>query len=219
MQKGLRPWRQEDVSSPLQARKFRTTFLFLSSYDNVKVAHYRANFGTKYVLELQIFLRKVLRNLTLESLQRGLANGGLRCLSTIVHDCLPLSSFCNESSPALLWPKRATKVLTIVDNCVHKYGGDPTWWVPFIQNFMFLQFYRKTQICGGFSCFQVFLLSSFCLFLPYFSSLPLLFDILKPKKVPTRWGFLAQISESGLKPQFESPHLDFRNLLMLVPPL
>ena len=48
---------------------------------------------------------------------------------------------------------------------------------------------KPPQICGGFSCFQVF--SSF-FFLPFFclifSSLPLLFDILKPKKVPTGWG-------------------------------
>ena len=35
---------------------------------------------------------------------------------------------------------------------------------------------------------KFFLLSSFCLFCLSFSSLPLLFDILKPKKVPTRWG-------------------------------
>ena len=35
----------------------------------------------------------------LESLDGGLANGGLRYLSTIVHDCLQLSPFCDESSP------------------------------------------------------------------------------------------------------------------------
>ena len=34
-----------------------------------------------------------------ESPNGGLANGGLRHLSTIVHDCLRLSSFCDESSP------------------------------------------------------------------------------------------------------------------------
>ena len=31
-----------------------------------------------------------------ESLNGGLANGGLRCLSTIVHDCLHLSSFSTK---------------------------------------------------------------------------------------------------------------------------
>ena len=34
-----------------------------------------------------------------ESLNGGLANGGLRYLSTIVHDCLRLSSLWDESSP------------------------------------------------------------------------------------------------------------------------
>ena len=34
-----------------------------------------------------------------ESLNGGLANGGLRYLCAIVHDCLRLSSFCDESSP------------------------------------------------------------------------------------------------------------------------
>ena len=41
---------------------------------------------------------------------------------------------------------------------------------------------------GVFHVSQFFLLSYFCLFCLSFSSLPLLFDILKPKKVPTRWG-------------------------------
>ena len=59
---------------------------------------------------------------------------------------------------------------------------------------IFPQFYskkwpeKKTQICGGFmfpSFFFSLLSAFFCL---SFSSLPLLFDILKPKKVPTRWG-------------------------------
>ena len=35
---------------------------------------------------------------TLESLNGGFANGGLRYSSTIVHDCLKLSSFCDENS-------------------------------------------------------------------------------------------------------------------------
>ena len=79
---------------------------------------------------------------------------------------------------------------------IHKNGGDPNWWVHFIQKIHFFPSFivkngqeKPPQICGGFSCFPVF--SSF-LFLPFcclsFSSLPLLFDILKPKKVPTRWG-------------------------------
>ena len=59
------------------------------------------------------------------------------------------------------------------------YRGDPTWWVPFIQKFHFPQIYskngQKTQICG------FFLSAFFCL---SFSSLPLLFDILKPKRYP-----------------------------------
>ena len=51
-----------------------------------------------------------------ESLNGGLANGGLRCLSTIVHDCLRLSSFRDESSPQKWAPKRPQKC-TIVDDC------------------------------------------------------------------------------------------------------
>ena len=47
-----------------------------------------------------------------ESLNGGLANGGLRYLSTIVHDCLRLSPFCDESRG----PKRPQKC-TIVDDC------------------------------------------------------------------------------------------------------
>ena len=89
-------------------------------------------------------------------------------------------------------------------------GGDPTWWVPFIQKFHFPQFYRfgqkkmarkkkthtHTNLWGFFMCpsFFFFLLSAF--FSLSFSSLPLLFDILKPKKVPTRWG-LWHINNSG----------------------
>ena len=34
-----------------------------------------------------------------ESLNGGLANGGLRYLCTIVHECLRLSSFCDENFP------------------------------------------------------------------------------------------------------------------------
>ena len=70
-----------------------------------------------------------------ENLNGGLANGGLSHLSTIVHDCQRLSSFCDESFPYERGPKRPQKC-TIVDDC-------------------------------------------------------------------------AQIAESGLKPPFESPHLDF----------
>ena len=48
---------------------------------------------------------------------------------------------------------------------------------------------KNPQIRGCFSCFLFFLFfllsAFFCL---SFSSLPLLFDILKPKKAPTRWG-------------------------------
>ena len=72
-----------------------------------------------------------------ESLNGGLTNGGLRYLSTIVHDCLQLSSFCDESSALERGPKRPQNC-TIVDDC-------------------------------------------------------------------------AQIADSGLKPPFESPHLDFPN--------
>ena len=43
----------------------------------------------------------------------GLANGGLRYLSTIVHDCLRLSSFCDESPPQ----KRASKSHKRAQNC------------------------------------------------------------------------------------------------------
>ena len=82
--------------------------------------------------------------------------------------------------------------------CMYVYiymGETPPGGYLLSKNFIF-QFYSKKmarkkkknpQICGGFSCFQVFFFFSafFCL---SFSSLPLLFDILKPKKVPTRWG-------------------------------
>ena len=47
---------------------------------------------------------------------------------------------------------------------------------------------KHTQIYGEFHVSKFFLLSSFCLFCLSFASLPLLFDISKPKKVPTRWG-------------------------------
>ena len=70
-----------------------------------------------------------------EGLNGGLANGGLRYLSTIVYDCLQVSSICDENSPLRKRPKRP-QMRTIVDDC-------------------------------------------------------------------------AQIAESGLKPPFESPHLDF----------
>ena len=74
----------------------------------------------------------------LESLNGGFANGGLRYSSTIVHDCLQLSSFCHENS---LY-KRPRKC-TIAHDC-------------------------------------------------------------------------AQIAESGLKPPFESPHLDFSEMGLLM---
>ena len=44
-----------------------------------------------------------------ESLNGGLANGGFRCLSRIVHDCLRLLPFCDESS-LRKGPKKGTKV-------------------------------------------------------------------------------------------------------------
>ena len=44
---------------------------------------------------------------------------------------------------------------------------------------------RKTpQLCGGFHVSKFSLLSFFCLFCLSFSSLPLLFDILQPKRYP-----------------------------------
>ena len=49
-------------------------------------------------------------------LNGGLANGGLRYLSTIVHDCLRLSSFCDESPPQKGASKKPQKC-TIVDDC------------------------------------------------------------------------------------------------------
>ena len=83
---------------------------------------------------------------------------------------------------------------------IYIYGGDPNWWAHFGQKSQFSPSFivkigqeKPPQICGGFSCFQVFLLSSFCLFCLSFSSLPLLFDILNSKIVPTRWGSLAYI--------------------------
>ena len=55
------------------------------------------------------------------------------------------------------------------------FGGDPTWWVPFIQKSHFPQFYckkwPKNTNLWGFSCFQVF--SSF-FFLPFFALVSLL---------------------------------------------
>ena len=46
---------------------------------------------------------------------------------------------------------------------------------------------KPTNLWGDFHVSKFF--SSFCFFFCLsFSSLPLLFDILKPMKVPTRWG-------------------------------
>ena len=53
-----------------------------------------------------------------ESLNGGLANGGLRYLSAIVHDCLRLSSFCYENS---LY-KRPRKC-TIAHDCAQIAGS------------------------------------------------------------------------------------------------
>ena len=53
-----------------------------------------------------------------ERLNGGLANGGLRYLSTIVHDCLQLSSFCDESSPNKKGDPKGPQKCTIVDDCV-----------------------------------------------------------------------------------------------------
>ena len=49
---------------------------------------------------------------SLESLNGGLANGGLRYLSTIDHDCLQLSSFCDEKSL-----NKRPRMCTIADDC------------------------------------------------------------------------------------------------------
>ena len=53
-----------------------------------------------------------------EGLNGGLANGGLRYLSTIVHDCLQLSSFCDENS----FYKRPRKC-TIAHDCAQIAGS------------------------------------------------------------------------------------------------
>ena len=97
---------------------------------------------------------------------------------------------------------------------IYLFGGDPIWWVPFIQKFHLPSFIvingqKKTHICGGFSCFQVFFFFFFLFFCLSFSSFPLLFDILKPKKVPTRWDlwhlFLCLPCMCGLGFQNDSP--------------
>ena len=52
----------------------------------------------------------------------GLANGGLRYLSTIVHDCLQLPSFCDESS-LQKWAPKATNVHNcrrLCANCIDR---------------------------------------------------------------------------------------------------
>ena len=56
---------------------------------------------------------------------------------------------------------------------IYIYGGDPNWWAHFGQKSQFFPSFivkigqeKPPQICGGFSCFQVF--SSF-FFLPYFA--------------------------------------------------
>ena len=56
-----------------------------------------------------------------ESLNGGLANGGLRYLSTIVHDCLQLPSFRDEGS-LKKGRKRATK---IIDDCAQIAENGP----------------------------------------------------------------------------------------------
>ena len=62
---------------------------------------FSVNFAKKISLKF-VTASPTFRRVTLtfwESLNGGLANGGLRYLSTIVHDCLRLSSFCDESAP------------------------------------------------------------------------------------------------------------------------
>ena len=66
----------------------------------------KGHFGAICVFFLYIFC--VFR----ESLNGGLANGGLRHLSTIAHNCLQLSSFCDESSL-----KKGAQKATKVHNC------------------------------------------------------------------------------------------------------
>ena len=57
-----------------------------------------------------------------ESLNGGLANGGLRHLSTIVHDCLRLSSFCDENSP-----QKGAQKATKVHNCRRLCANCGVW--------------------------------------------------------------------------------------------
>ena len=56
------------------------------------------------------------------SLNGGLANGGLRHLSTIVHDCLRLSSFCDENSP-----RKGAQKATKVHNCRRLCANCGVW--------------------------------------------------------------------------------------------
>ena len=101
--------------------------------------------------------------------------------------------------------------------CIYIYGGEtPPGGYLLSKNFtFFLSFVVKmarkarTHTYVGvfmFPSFFFFLLSAF--FCLSFSSLPLPFDILKPKKVPTRWGLLQPLAgplETQPKNQFEAP--------------
>ena len=121
------------VQEPLRRALF---CVFLSS-EVIFSCKSHSNFFQKLPFHCRHFLENPLAKnpKTQLLINGGLANGGLRYLCTIGHDCLRLSSFCDEKFPLERGPKRPQKC-TIVDDC-------------------------------------------------------------------------AQIAESGLKPPFESPHLDF----------
>ena len=68
-----------------------------------------------------------------ESLNGGLANRGWRDISTIVHDCLQLSSFCDASSPLKGPHGKRPQICTFVDASAQtaESGLKPIWEPPF----------------------------------------------------------------------------------------
>ena len=153
--------------------------------------------------------------------------------------CFTAEKSCRILSPLWLsyffsrsrsWLARASQKGTWQANLSHKkYVMRPHLVGTFYpKKFTFSPLYSKKwprkekppQICGGFSCFPVF--SSF-LFLPFFALVfllsLLLFDILKPKKVPTRWGLSHKKNVMRAQPLHEKipSKLPWRPFLSPVP--
>ena len=99
-----------DASYNGKQKRMQELFLSTSIYVIVIVTCHQKYFA-KYVFYMYVMFLWMTVN-------GDLANGGLRYLSTIVHDCLRLSSFRNKSSPRKGGPKRPQK-RTSVDDCAN----------------------------------------------------------------------------------------------------